>query len=231
MAKENLPVILPGSIKKGRGFEETTDKNDYIIPRVKMLQALSPEVIEGTLKSGQVINSLTLDILPEIFIPIFKFTNWIRWNPRNKNDPNFDGNYAPGALIWKSNNPEDEKVKEEGAWGDNGEVPLATKYLNFFTIFPGHPMPLILSFSKTSYKAGKKLITLGSLFGGDMFGRKYKLKVKQEETDGNKYFVFDIEPVGIIEIGTAEFTSAENTYDSFSDKPIVMHEEAPVEGE
>ena len=113
-----------------RGFEGGVDREDLIIPRAKLMQALSPELTEGLegIKVGSVINSLTKEVLPQEFIPIFMFKNYIRFNPRSKDDPNFDSEFDPGAVIWKSTDPLDPKVKAEARFGPNGEKPVATTF-------------------------------------------------------------------------------------------------------
>lgn len=236
MAKQDLEkkeVLLPQTSAKGRGFEHKVDKSDYIIPRAKLLQDMSPEVkAEGsTLKPGQIINSLTAEVLPVTFVPLFWFPTWIRFNPRNKKDNGFDGNYAPGALIWMSKDPNDPRVLTEGQFGDNGEVPLATKFLNFFSIFLGHAMPIIVSFSKTSYKAGKKLITLASLTGGDMFGKQYNLTSKLAHTDDNEYYILEVMPTGLIADDSKTFRVSESLYENFKEKPIEVHDVENIDEE
>jgi len=235
MGKNNVPakneVLLPQTSAKGRGFDHKVDKNDYIIPRAKLLQDMSPEVkAEGSsLKPGQIINSLTAEVLPVTFVPLFWFPTWIRFNPRNKKDNGFDSNYEPGALIWMSKDPNDPRVLEEGKFGDNGEVPLATKFLNFFSIFLGHAMPVIVSFSKTSYKAGKKLLTLASLSGGDMFARQYNLTTKLAHTDQNEYYVLEVAPTGMIAHDSKAFKVSESLYENFKEKPIEVHDVENIE--
>jgi len=211
----------------GRGFEEPTEKEDMLIPRAKLLQALSPEVVENAkeFQPGMIINSLTKETLPEEFIPIFKFTNWIRFNPRKKDDANFDPAFDGGAVIWRSVDPLDPKVVEQGAFGTNGEKPVATKFMNFFCLFPGHSMPVILSFSSTSFKAGKKLISLAKFAGGDMFSRKYKLSVNHVKNDMGAYFVLEVNPAGMADEQC--YKTAEAWYTQFKEKAkdIQVHEE------
>ena len=43
---------------KAYGFEET-DVKDIVIPRIKVIQALSPERIDGIASEGDILNSLT----------------------------------------------------------------------------------------------------------------------------------------------------------------------------
>lgn len=229
-------VAAPISV--GRGFEEPTDKDQLIIPRAKLLQALSPEVQDDKMSQGLIINSLTKEVLPEVFIPIFKFTTYIRFNPRDKKSPAFDPAFDPGAVLWRSNDPSDPKVRRETQFGPNGEKPLATTFLNFFSYFPGVPMPVVVSFFSSSYKEGKRLYSLAR-FGSnqqypDMFCKKYKLTSVQKENDLGKFYVLQVTPTGIVE-DKNDLQLCEIWYDSFSSKPVVMHEEGlndePAAGE
>ncbi len=214
-----------------RGFEEPTQQEDLVIPRAKLLQALSPEVVEkakapdGTvLEPGMIINSLTKEILPDVFIPVFKFTNWIRFNPRNKKEEGFDPAFEPGAIIWRSVDPMDPRVQEEAKFGPNGEKPLAIKFLNFFSFFPGVSMPIIVSFSKTSFNAGRRLLTMGQFSGKDMFAKKYALAAKQEASDAGVYFVLTVEPRE--EASEEEYGTGANLWEQFHARSINVHDEA-----
>lgn len=228
IAKQETTALATNG--RGRGFEEPTQREDLIIPRAKLFQGLPVEYDQyPDAKPGQILNSLTKEVLPQEFIPVFKFTNWIRFNPRNKEDRGFDPAYAPGAMIWNSNDPHDPRVVEQGKFGPNGEPPLATKFLNFFSVFPGCAMPVVVSFSKTSFKAGRQLMTIAQLTGGDMFSRKYKLGVKKESGDQGSYYVLTVDPAGMVE--GEMFKQAERFYDEFSAKPIKVHEEQAADTE
>jgi len=110
------------------------------------------------------------------------FKNFIRFNPRSKDDPNFNAAFDPGAVIgsrWI-------RLTEGGARDQvraNGEKPLATTFLNFFSYFPGVAMPIIVSFSKSSYKTGKQLLSLAWFCQKGMFARKYRLTSVMETND------------------------------------------------
>lgn len=214
----------------GRGTESGFQKEDLIIPRVKLLQALSPEVSEAgsALRPGQIVNSLTKEVLPEIFIPVFLFVNWIRFNPRDSKKDGFDPAFEPGAMMWKTSDPMDARVLEYGKFGPNGEPPLATKFLNFFSYFPGSSTPVILSFSKTSFRAGRELLTLTQLGGGDMFGKKYALTSKADTNGQFNYFVFQVKGAG--KSSDQELADAEAFWAQFHEKEIVVHDEGKEEG-
>ncbi|HQL82638.1 MAG TPA: hypothetical protein PK307_10575, partial [Spirochaetota bacterium] len=158
-------------------------------------------------------------------IPVFTFKNYIRFNPRSKDDPNFNPDFDPGAVIWKSTDPLDPKVKEEARFGPNGEKPLATTFINFFSYFPGVPMPIIVSFSKTSYRAGKNLLSLAKFCGGDMFSRRYKLVSQMETNDIATYAVLKVTPAG--DAKPEEYAVGERLWKDFASKvdAIQVHEE------
>ena len=209
----------------GRGAESGFQKEDLIIPRASLLQALSPEVVEpgSILRPGMIVNSLTKEVLPGTFIPVFVFANWLRFNPRDQKSPDFNPDFEPGAVIWKSSDPLDPRVVEQGKFGPNGEKPLATKFINFFSYFPGASTPVILSFSKTSFRAGRELLTLTQLGGGDMFSKKYALASKQDTNGQFTYFVFVVRQAG--KPTDEEFQEAEAYWEQFHEKEIVVHDE------
>ena len=64
--------------------------------------------------------------------------------------------------------------------------------MNFMAIFDGIEYPIIIPFSKTSYKAGKKLFSL--LAFGSGFSRKFRLKTIKKTNDQGTYYVYDVVP-------------------------------------
>lgn len=231
IAKTETPLPPAVIAPVGRGFEEPTQREDLTLPRAILLQALSPQLTDPNLKdldlkAGMVVNNITNEQLPETFIPVFKYSEFLKFNPRDTKAETYDPAYEPGALIWRTSDPNDPRTAE-CKFGEDGAKPLAMKVMNFLCYFPGHPMPVVLGFSKTSFKAGKKLISLAQLSGGDMFSREYKLMVKQADKDGIKYFVLDVGLVG--KANQEKFKVAEALYINFRGKELQVHETAPVE--
>ena len=212
--KQEVGLMTPGAPQ--RGFEVSFNQNDYVIPRAKLIQALSPEMNEGLegVKIGSIINSLTKEILPMEFIPVFAFKNFTRFNPRSKDDPNFDPNFEPGAMIWTSVDPYDPRVLKQTKFGPNGEKPAATTFLNFFSYFPGSPMPIIISFSKSSYKSGKQLLSLAKFSRGDMFSKKYELTSAVESNSIGTYSVLKVAALG--DSSPEEFAICEKLWKDFA---------------
>lgn len=139
------------------GLADNIKSSDLRLPRVALLQSLSPLVVnEGEkYKAGMFIDTLTQDIIaaPVSFIPAYVFKNIIKWKPKNEG----------GGMIWKTTNPTPEQLKE--AQWDGPNKPTADQYINAVSIIPGIDTPLIMSFCKTSLKTGQDLATLIQLSG------------------------------------------------------------------
>jgi len=84
---------------------------------------------------------------------------------------------------------------------------------------------VIVSFSKTSFKAGKKLISLALRSGGDMFSQKYRLASKKEVNGDISYYTLTVEPAGAAD--EAIYKAAEALYETFANKAkdLKIHEE------
>jgi hypothetical protein len=209
--KSNTEV---GAVKTvNRGLEEGYDKKDLQFPRAKLMQAMSPEVQEQSIAQGVILNNLSGEPCPESFIPIFKFTNYVKFNSRKTSDPNYNEDFEPGSMIWNITDPHDPRA-QEAEFGENGEKPTAIKFMNFMVLFEGEDTPCIISFSKTSYKAGKKLLSLLAFSKGDIFSKKFKLVSKKIKGDEGYYYVYDVVPNG--KASDEEFVMAEYIYGEFA---------------
>lgn len=213
----------------GKGFEEPVEQENLIIPRAKLVQGLPKEMAEMPehVKPGMIINSLTKEILPNVFIPIFKFTNFIRFNARKKEEEGFDPAYGPGELIWRSDDPKDPRVMAETKFGPDGEKPIATTFWNFFSYFPGVPMPIIVSFSKSSFKTGKELFSLARFAANqqypNMFNSQYKLTSAFKENEQGAFYLLKVAGAGRVE-DKNDLQLCDVWYDSFKSQAIKMDE-------
>lgn len=201
----------------GRGFEGGVHNEDLIIPRAKLLQPTADELTnpDCNFRAGQIINSLTKEVLTSTFIPILYTKEYMRFNGR-KGQPNYDPAFEPGQLMWRTKDENDERVKTQCAFGPNGEVPLGLTVLSFMCLFEGQDMPVILSFTKTSYKAGRNLLSLTKFSGGDMFSKKYKLGTVSVKGEDGNYFVLKVDPAG--KCSDEEFKKAEGYFNNFAPK-------------
>lgn len=181
------------------GYEDEED-GDLIVPRIKVINALSPERKEKIADEGDIINSLTKENLTgKKFIPVFKFNNVILWKDRSEGggigaisrDNKFmvpsDGSapYPIGRLADFDNTKQGKDA-----------IPTHVRYMNFFGFIEGSTVPIILSFSKTNYAEGKKLYSLAKVTMANMWNNGYILNAKAMSKGGNDWFNLAVTPAG-----------------------------------
>ena len=182
------------------GFEDE-DAGDVIIPRIKVVQTLSPEAKEKIAEEGDIINSLTKERYNgRVFVPVFKFNSHIDWIDRADG-----GGIRCIARDGKVGEQSDGKrvvcTQCRRCEFDNSKqgreaVPKCTKYINFFGFFEGERMPIILSFAKTNFNEGKKLYSLAKVTMQNMWNHGYVLKEKQMSKNNNDWFIITVTPNG-----------------------------------
>lgn len=175
------------------GFEDD-DVGDMIIPRIKVIQTLSPERKEKIAQEGDILNSLTKEKYNgKTFIPVFKFNNNVEWKERSEGGgikciarDGRAGEASDGTTLLcascKRNEFDNTKQGREAA-------PKCTKYINFFGFFAGERMPIILSFGKTNYNEGRKLYSLAKVTMQNMWNYGYTLNEKLQAKSGNEWFI------------------------------------------
>jgi len=201
--------------KAPRGIDAAVTQEDLILPRLELTQALSPSVVTGDAKPGVLLNSVDKSELGDevTIIPIILRKNFIRWVPRSEG----------GGMLWRSDDPNDPRVIEETKFGPNGEKPLATAYLNYLCLIEGEEMPIVVSFSNTSYTAGRRLLTMAKMNGGDLFSRTYKISAKTRTNNKGTFFVLGVEEGGLAK--KADYERAERIYNAFIKRDLKFEEE------
>lgn len=182
------------------GFEDE-DAGDMIIPRVKIIQTLSPERKDKLANEGDIINSLTIDKLNgKVFVPVFKFNNNIKWKERSEGGgilctarDGKTGQCGDGTTklckICKANEFDNTKTGKDAQ-------PKCTKYINFFGFIAGERVPLILNFSKTSYNEGKKMYSLAKVTMQNMWNYGYTLNEKLVSKASNEWYIIQVAGAG-----------------------------------
>lgn len=175
------------------GFEDE-ESNDIIIPRVKVIQTLSPERKEKVADEGDIINSLTKERLNgKKFIPVFKFNNNVWWKDRSDGGgilcmakDGRVGTTSDGSILMCQ---QCRRCEFDNTKQGREAVPTCTKYINFFGFFEGERAPIILSFSKTCYNEGKKLYSLAKVTMQNMWNYGYTLTEKLMSKGNNEWYV------------------------------------------
>jgi hypothetical protein len=185
MSEKDLAIHKDGAVQKfdgPTGVSSNIGSEDMRLPRIALIQAMSPTAQDGTHKAGELVNSLTQEVMgqPVLLVPCFVFKNVIKWKPRQEG----------GGIIYRTVNITEE-VKRDLAWvGD--QKPAATAFINAVCLVEGQgDMPLIVSFCNTSYKAGQDLATLTSL-KRPAWAYHYELTAKKVTNTKGTFHVFNI---------------------------------------
>lgn len=231
-----------------RGFEDE-QTGDVIMPRAKILQAADPILADDNLRElnlrpGDIINSLTNEKINTTFIPIFKFSSRILWIPRDLGggmacrSHDFRNGEVLDAARFGYYNSDSKQIKPIegvvngqicscddcplGSW--EGDIPpVCTASMNFLSIFEEAAFPVVISFTNTGYKYGRKLYSMAKLMPGDMFAFKYKLTPVRKSNEKGTFFVPEIYPAGAVT--QEELKMAESFFNTLKGATIKFHEE------
>lgn len=232
---QEVPAYLqkkPG--EAARGFENVR-KEDLQLPRLKLLQALSPEVAAGKGQPGDIVNSLSdTNYGKELtFIPILSTYSRVWWEGKERDADilcSSDDGLVPSPRV---ENPPAETCAEcpNSKFTEKAgkELPPAcTEFYNFPVLAAGKE-PAGLAFSRSKITVAKKLMSKAVYAGKgmDLFALKFKLRSKLEKGSKGDYFNFDI--VGCGYATEVEYKAAESFYQTLKNKLVTIHQESTTD--
>lgn len=220
---ETRVIAAPGDAPSfieptAEGLENSGDAG-LMLPMLKLAQPLTPTVMSGHLKPGDVFLHLTPTetLIPTgvetNFIPLFHFKQWIEWAPREEG----------GGILGRSIDAQGELAArfargEMRGEGDNAKLAV-TEYHVFFIAFEGNlTEPVCLPLAKTAHKKGRLLLSLALRRGPKypLYAGKYALSAMTETRNGNTYFNYDIKNAGWVT--TEEYEVAKKLYRQFKEE-------------
>ena len=187
MAKEDKQLQSVGAsglpaerLKSKRGIHDM-DQEDRVIPRLKIMQALSPEIKDKLGEEGDLLNSLTKENYGKTIaiVPVFWGKSRILWRDRKegggiicraddgKNGTQYDDCVACNNSKWSK----DSKTKEN-------LPPECSAIINIISLIVRankKPELIAVSFLKTNYNTGKQLINVMTYKNADIFNYAYDL--------------------------------------------------------
>lgn len=195
------------------------DKSDIIIPRLILMQGQSELVADGTFKTGDVVNMLTNEKVgnleaPVEFVPVCNLPKTIKIMKKAPKKSRFEweatmtqtafliDRFGEDALKSKT---EDDLLRsmELEEVQSNGDTLRYDKCLNFYGLLStevarDEGFPFIITFTRSSYPAGKQLAThfmRSNMLRQKPYGKAVKLSPKMDQNDdGDKYAVSQILP-------------------------------------
>jgi hypothetical protein len=201
MAKENkFDLMFPESGDDG-GFLENAPEGREAAPRIHLIQPLSEAAQDGEAKPGQLIHNLTGKAFTDpggdcTVIPLYYWPNRVLFPPRDAGTSqilcsSLDGNSGVG--LPGGNCP----VCPKSQWGTGSEgrenlPPECISYHNFGFLLPDESEGerlAIASFGKTSYKAGRTILSRLRSLKQPPFAYAFQLGTKLEEKGGNRFWI------------------------------------------
>lgn len=213
---EETGLVFHGNANEGM---EDLDRTVLTIPRLKLLQATSPEV-QGdeyrdlNLRAGDIVDTISKDKIEGNIIPVkvMKNTN-VLFVPRN----------AEGKAALKARKAEiaDEDLVQQGAiicsamdgeYGDRfgkcsacglcnfrgQEKPICSRAINVLAMLD-NGTPIVISFRDTSYTYGKTFIGLlnnKSASGTPIQALKFKPTAVKKTAGDKQWYVLSMSPAG-----------------------------------
>lgn len=184
-----------------RAYTPYISKADLVVPRLQLMQAMSDKVAKHREAfAGEIRDNLVNDLFAKegeqlAFTPVHAETIWMIHKEK------LEGKKKVREFIGVEKvTPENEFAPYEEDLGD-GWTQVRTKQIELYVLLDKDPtIPYIVSFAKTSIKAGKKALTqmyLKNVTAGlDVSAVKMWLMSKQEQGDQGAYYVYDIGIVG-----------------------------------
>jgi hypothetical protein len=192
-AASALPAAVTNNLADWGGQNITS--KDIVIPKVLAMQGLSKQVTEGVAKFGEFRDSLNSKVLGDLsnpieFVPFFLEKVWVVFEEKN------------GTMKFVKTIPID--AENEGYPYEetlNGVKIRRDRTMNFYVLLTkdlaeGNAIPHIISFRRTSMRAGQKLVTTmyvkNMKAGGTPASMVLELKGTKQSNDKGTFVVLDV---------------------------------------
>jgi hypothetical protein len=186
--------------KEARGSENVTNA-DMVLPRLEIVQALSPIKDENPdAREGCLFNSATVAVIGDsaYIVPIFYRMEWLVWKDQNKGG-GFFGAYDSEAAAAA-------RVREEVENGEDEEdLEVVDTPVHYCLRIVPDPKAeggmrteqIVISMAKTKAKVSRKWNAMIQIAGGDRFSRVYKLSTfKDKNKQGKTFYNYVVTPQG-----------------------------------
>ena len=202
---------VPDYINAGRGRgSENVEMSDIVIPRIELIQPLSPAkdkkdpaYIEG-IEEGQLFNTVTRQSYGEhlSFVPVYFRKVHLLFKAR-KAGGGFRGSFSSAEEAEAAKRIQDSP-------GDHEVIECAEHFCLALNPSGGYE-EAIIAMTKTKLKVSRQLNSLVRLRGGDRFSFVYQLGSVQQKNDKGTYWNFSVKPLGFP--AQALYTEASKIYE------------------
>lgn len=185
----------PSFLKDTARGAENVGVADLVIPRLEVVQSLSPcrkkgdpDYIEGA-EEGMLYNNVTRELYGEevTVVPCYFLKEWLIWKDRKKGG-GFRGAFPSKAEADKAiSELKDSEGKKEPA-EDFTALDTAQHFCLLLPPSGGKPQQIVISMAKSKMKVSRKWNSLMNLAGDDTFARAYKIMGVGDKNAKNEDF-------------------------------------------
>lgn len=189
-----IQTEMPEWLKKGNAGSEDVSIKDMVLPRIDVLQALSPQIkksdagyIQGA-EQGQIFNTVTGEIYgTEVtFIPVLFRKEYVLWKLRK----------AGGGFIGAFGT-EQEANKALCQLQNPDECEVVESHQHFVMVLTPHGTEeAVFSMTKSKLKVSRNLNTLIQMAGVDRFAKAYRITTVEIDGDKGSYWSFKVAAAG-----------------------------------
>lgn len=196
LIQNDVPEYLKGAMDSNRG-SEGVNTEDMVIPRLEVIQDLSPQVTSDSpeynpqAKAGMLTNSVTGELYgTEVFVVNVHFNKqWLVWKDRKQGGGFFGAYQTPSEA-------EDRADKEGGTEKGVESIDTPTHVVLLLNRNKGALDEMILSMPRTKAKVSRQWNSMIRMAGGDRFTRVYRVTTQREENAKGKFWNYVIAPSG-----------------------------------
>lgn len=216
-------------------FDEAvvTDSNDIMIPRILLMHGTSTLVGQEKARQGDIIDSISHEVLANSkkaieFIPIKQLDK--AWSIEK---------YTGKKYEFERTDPWDPTLANQLEFEEGGEKKRRNARLSFYVLLArdcgSNHLPYMVSFQRTSYKAGKNIASFfqEALFAfkkGDKtsipMGQVFELGCHVEQRDDNSYYVMNCKRHRIA--APEELDKGKYWFSQLRSKTYKVHDESEV---
>jgi hypothetical protein len=198
---------LPTEAYEQNWGTEGTDSRDILIPKLLIMQGLSKMVTEDKAQMGDFVDSVTGELLGSgrekalqdvNFIPIMTFKTWVEYEK-------IEVKGKEPKLEFKRIIPMDETNANWELEEDKDGITIRRdRCINFYVLLANKTddLPYLITFRRTSYRAGQKLAThfkkceLAALRGKPVppAATIFKLSASKMTNEKGTFYVVDVTP-------------------------------------
>ena len=222
--------------EESAGYSDGMGSDDLEIPRLKIVQALTAEIVKTNtkhiagLEQGDIINTLTKEIVkggePLLFVPSIRKISYIEFK-----DKKLVNHYGQDSTVYDSLVPDDKGRRKTPQGGEVDRV--QENYVYVIDLKNKTCSPALFPIKAYKMKAFNMIVRTTKV---PEYATIFALRTKPESKDGNDWFGFEITKVNSLmalgDFGEEIYDSAKSFNESFNDANIkVDYDDEDVKGD